>query len=261
MDNSPVKFEANGAVFEIILNRPNRLNAMNMEFFHEFTKILDQAAAPEFRAVIVRGEGKLFCVGGDIQIFAEVAKSGMIIPESAPDLLHESITKIRNLQKPVIAVVHGACAGAGLSLALACDLVIAAAGTRFNLAYVGIGLSPDGGSTHFLPRHVGLKKAMEIFLTGKTFMAEEALEMGIINRIVDATEVLEQGRMMAQMLAMGPTQAYGRLKKLLGQTFDNTLEQQLRQESIHFSASSATADFRAGVNGFLKKEQPVFEGK
>lgn len=259
--DSLIKTQKNGAVFEITLNRPERLNALTMDLFTELNTALDAAAAEDISCVVFRGEGKVFCVGGDIKVFADVANSGQKIPEAAPDLLHEAIIKMRSLAKPILTLVHGACAGAGISLALASDLVMAAAETKFNLAYVGIGLSPDGGSTYFLPRHLGAKKAMEIFLTGMTFSAQEALDMGLINRVVDPGDLFEQGQAMAQMLAMGPTVAFARLKKMINQTFDNTLGEQLKLESQCFSECSATEDFKSGVNAFLAKQPPVFQGR
>lgn len=256
-----VKTERQGAVLEIIMNRGDRLNAFNLQLFEGLVQALREAEDPAIRAVILRGEGKAFSVGGDIRIFAELAASGRIVPESVPDLLHDAMTRIRQLGKPVLAVVNGACAGAGLSMALACDLVVAASDAKFNLAYTGIGLSPDGGSTYFLPRHVGLKRATEIFLTGKTMTAAEALELGLINRVESADQVLEQGRMLAQMLAAGPTAAFARLKKLLNATFDNDLAAHLKMEARLFSESSATADFQAGVKAFLEKRAPEFVGR
>jgi 2-(1,2-epoxy-1,2-dihydrophenyl)acetyl-CoA isomerase len=258
---TPIKTESHDGVLEIILNRPERRNAMTMEMFDALEAALNEAEKPEVRCVIVRGEGSHFCVGGDIRVFAEVAGRGESIPEAAPDHLHRSIERIRALEKPVLAVVHGSCAGAGLSLVLACDLAVAADDAQFNLAYVGIGLSPDGGSTYFLPRHVGAKKAMEIFMTGATMAAVEAQALGLINRVVPASEALDQGRAMAHILASGPTLAYARLKKLLGATFENSLQKQLALESKFFSASSKTEDFREGVAAFLAKRAPEFHGK
>lgn len=250
-----------GAVLHITLNRPERLNAMTLELFDDMSVAFDAAASPEIRCVLIRGEGKAFCVGGDIRVFAEVATRGDIIPTSAPDLLHTTIEKLRSLEKPVLAAVHGPCAGAGLSLALACDLVIAADNAKFNLAYAGIGLSPDGGSTYFLPRHVGLKRATEIFFTGGTLTAKEALELGLINRIVEPDELGDTATQMATILASGPTQAYARVKKLLAASSTNSLTDQLALESRCFSDSSATPDFREGVKAFLEKRPPEFTGK
>lgn len=253
--------EKNDAVLEIIFNKPENRNAMEMDFFRDFKLALAEAKKPEFRAVLIRGEGPAFSVGGDIRSFRARLEKGEGIPEAAPDALHELIQTIRTLEKPVLACAHGACAGAGLSLTLACDLAIAAESTKFNLAYAGIGLSPDGGSTYFLPRHLGLKRATEIFMTGRTMAAQEVLELGLVNRVVPDTELLSEARNFAAMLSIGPTAAFGRIKKLLLKTFDNDLGQQLALESKLFSESSFTEDFKNGVKAFLAKEMPVYQGR
>lgn len=261
MSDSIVKTENKNNVFIISMNRPDRLNAMYMDLFEQMLQALKEAESAEYRSVIIRGEGKAFSVGGDIRAFSEVAQSGKEIPERGPDLLHEVMMKIRKLEKPVIASIQGACAGAGLSLVLCSDLAIAADNAKFNLAYAGIGLSPDGGSTYFLPRHVGLKNATEILLTGKTMTAEKAKDLGLINRVVKEEELIEQTEQIAMMLAMGPTAAFTKMKKLLYVTFDNTLENQLMLESKYFSQSSMSEDFKEGLTAFLEKRPPMFQGK
>lgn len=253
--------EAQDAVLEIVFNKPENRNAMEMDFFEDFKMALEEAKNTDFRAVLLRGEGAVFSVGGDIRSFSARLETGDGIPESAPDALHELIQTMQALEKPVLACAHGACAGAGLSLVLACDLAIAAESTKFNLAYAGIGLSPDGGSTYFLPRHVGLKRATEIFMTGRTMSAAEVLDLGLVNRVVPDADLFSEARNFAQMLAMGPTLAFGRIKKLLLKTFDNDLGAQLALESKLFSESSFTEDFKNGVRGFLAKEMPVYRGK
>jgi len=250
-----------GPVFEIIMNRPDRLNALIPQMFDELIEATKHAQDKEIRSVIFRGEGKAFCVGGDIQEFAKVKASGQGVPPEMPDTLHEFIELLRNLRKPVLGVVQGPCAGAGLSLALACDLVIAADNSKFNLAYAGIGLSPDGSSSYFLPRHVGLKRATEIFMTGKTMTSDEAWELGLINRVVPADQLMTEAMQMAQMLATGPTQSYARIKELLNKSFQNDLHTHLALETKLFCECSRTYDFREGVRAFLAKEMPIFKGE
>ncbi len=256
-----VKTEKVGAVLEIIMNRADRLNAMNMDLIEGLYQAVEKGFDPEVRAVLLRGEGRGFCAGGDIREFAKLLGTKQGVPHEMPDRLHQMIERIRALPKPVIAVVHGPCAGAGLSLALACDLAIVSEESKFNLAYVGIGLSPDGSSSYFLPRHVGMKKALEIFLTGKNMTAQEVLELGLVNRVVPAAEVLEQGRQMAQMLAMGPTASYAKVKQLVNASFGNTLHTQLNLETELICKSSETEDFRSGITAFLEKRMPEFQGK
>ena len=168
---------------------------------------------------------------------------------------------LRDLQKPVLASVHGAAAGAGAPLALACDLVIASEEAIFNFAYARIGLSPDGSSTYFLPRHVGMKKTVEIFMTMSTIKAKEAQELSLINWIVPAAELAERTELIAAQLATGPTSTFGRLKKLLNASYDNTLHDQLALESEFICESSKTADFKEGIKSFLEKRMPEFKGK
>ena len=148
-----------------------------------------------------------------------------------------------------------------MSLVLACDLAVASDDAKFNLAYVGIGLSPDGGSTFFLPRHLGLKKATEIFMMPRNISAEEALELGLINRVVPATDLLEESRAFAEKLAGGATIAFGHIKQLVRDSFRNNLHDQLILESDFVCASSQTEDFQAGVAAFLEKKPPKFTGK
>lgn len=260
MGNSVVT-KRDGSVLEIILNLPDRHNAMNPEMFLDAIRCMEEACDPEIRVVLLKGEGKSFSVGGDIKLFAKLANSNQTISPEMLKNLNRWIESIRHLDKPVVAMVHGACAGAGMSLALACDLVIASDDTKFHLGYVGIGLSPDGGASYYLPRHVGLKKAMEIFLTGKLMTADEVFELGLINRVVESEKLFEEVRQMTQLLAQGPTQSYAKIKYMLNQSFDNPLHDQLEIEGHLICESSKTEDFKNAVNAFLNKQVPEFVGK
>ena len=256
-----VRTEATDGVLEIVLDRPDALNAMNQELFEDLSAAVEQAGDPAIRAVLVRGQGRGFCAGGDIRMFAELIAKDQPIPLEFPDFLHDIIERICALPKPVLAAVHGPCAGAGFSLMLACDLAIAAQSATFPLAYSRIGLSPDGSSSFFLPRHLGSKRAMELFLFSDRLDAEEALALGLINRVVPEDELLSRGRQLARALAAGPTQAFGRLKKLVQVAHGNSLHEQLALESQYIHESSKTADFRTGVTAFLGKQKPVFTGE
>lgn len=258
---SKVKTSRDGGCMEIILDQPESMNALDLDMFEDFIAALQEAEDPDVRAVVLRGEGKAFCVGGNVKAFADMVSDGSHIPVTAPERLHEMLKGLRSLPKPVIASVHGACAGAGVSLMLACDLAFAAEDTKFLMAYLSIGVSPDGGSTHFLPRHVGVKKAMELFLSKTPIDAAEALSLGLINQVVPADEVLALARREAARLAQGPTAAYGKLKDLFNTTGHSSLEEQLDKEARYFSDSSKTADFREGVSAFAEKRKPQFQGK
>jgi 2-(1,2-epoxy-1,2-dihydrophenyl)acetyl-CoA isomerase len=256
-----VKTERTDHVMQIVLNRPESLNAMNIPLIEGLSRALDQARDPDVRAVLIRGDGRGFCAGGDISFFAETLKSGQGVPREMPERLHDMIEILCGLPKPVIASVHGPCAGAGMSLVLACDLALAAEDAKFNMAYVGIGLSPDGSSTYFLPRHVGYKKAMEIFTMPRNLEAPEALELGIINRIVPTDDLLQESLTMAKKLASGPTTAFASIKQLLSESFRNDLHDQLQLESDLVCVSGQTEDFQAGIMAFLEKKRPQFTGK
>ncbi|MEM9455857.1 MAG: enoyl-CoA hydratase-related protein [Myxococcota bacterium] len=248
-----------GAVFQILLNRPERINALGPELVAGLVAALEQAQNPEIRAVALRGKGPGFCAGGDIKEFgAALDHDGL--DASMLEGLHRCVETIQALPKPVVALVHGPCAGAGVSLMLACDLAIASMEATFNLAYLGIGLSPDGGSTYFVPRHVGRKKAFELFASARTFGVHEALDLGLINRFVPTGELPKAGRDLLMGLAAGPTAALGRLKHLLHQSFDHDLRGQLGAEAQQVEASAKTRDFAEGVAAFIEKRKPIFEG-
>lgn len=258
---SAVKIIEHDTWAEIVLNRPKSKNSINAEWIQDLNTAIERAGEEHFRAILLRGEGDVFCAGGDIRIFGERIQAGEHITPEEPAAMHKAFIALRQLQKPVLAAVHGACAGAGMSLMLACDLAYAASGTKFFLAYSTIGLSPDGGATHFLPRHVGIKKAMELLITPRPSTAQDMLELGLINQIHSDESLLEEARNMTQMLAMGPTLAYGKLKTLLNQTQHTTFEEQLDLEAQLFSASSQTEDFREGIAAFVGKRMPQFKGK
>jgi len=254
--------ERSDGVLEVALNRPESLNAINHELVAGLSEQLDIAAGDDdVRAMLLRGEGRGFCAGGDIRLFVETLATDGGIPRSLPDGLHAMIEKIRNVPKPIVACVHGAAAGAGFSLMLACDLVVAADTAKFNLAYTAIGAAPDGSSTYFLPRHVGMKKATEMFMAPRNMTAPEALALGLINRIIPAAELLEQARQMARLLAVGPTFAYGRVKHLVNATWNNDLHTQLDLETDAITSSSRTVDFREGITAFMAKRPPAFKGR
>lgn len=259
--NTAVLFEKKGAVGEIVLNRPEQLNAMNLDLIDGLAAAVEKCRAPEIRAVVLRGNGRAFCAGGDIKAFNQFIEQGRSISPEMPDHLHEMVEELRGLEKPVLASVHAAAAGAGAPLAIACDLVIASEDAIFNFAYARIGLSPDGSSTYFLPRHVGMKKAAELFMTIPTLKAQEAMDLGLINWVVPAAELKERTDFIALQLAQGPTKAFGRLKKLLGASYHNSLHDQLALETKLICESSTTADFKEGIKSFLAKRAPEFQGR
>ena len=251
------------AVLEILLNRPEMLNAANRELIGELAAAVTEAAGdPIARAVLIRGAGTHFCAGGDITMFGGLIS---LEPEARAnalhdivDTLHPMLMALRRMPKPVIAAVQGAAAGFGLSLVLAADLAIAAEDAVFTCGYVHLGTSPDGGMTMTLPRIVGMKRAAELMLLGDRFDAQRALELGLINRIVPPATLEAEAMALATRLANGPTHAYGRTKALLEASIGQLLDAQLKRETEGFAACAATAEFVEGVSAFLEKRKPVF---
>ncbi|SCY71084.1 Enoyl-CoA hydratase [Microvirga guangxiensis] len=247
------------AVATITLNRPSVLNAIDAETARAFLNSLKRIAEhTDVRAIVLRGEGRAFCAGGD------VARFGQGDPETAIDEIiapfHEALRLLASLPQPSIAAVQGAAAGAGFSLALACDFAIAADNARFTLAYARIGVCPDGSATYQLPRIVGLRKAKELALLADTIDAAEAFRVGIINKVVPAADLDKECADLAARLASGPSAAYQRIRDLLTSSFERNLESQLEAEHQAFKDLSRTHDFREGVSAFLNKAPAHFKG-
>lgn len=254
--------EKKGAVLALTLNRPDSLNAINIELIAAVRQALEVASSDDdVRAVTIEGAGRGFCAGGDIRGFADMIASGNAVPTEMPDQLHAMIEDIRRLPKPVVAIIHGPCAGAGFSLIMACDMAIAADTAKFNIAYSKIALSPDGSSTYFLPRHIGMKRATEMFFLPDNMTAAEVLELGLVNRVVPADDLATEADALVSSLAEGPTKAFGRCKQLLNSTWDNSLHDQLELETKYIVSSSTTKDFAAGITAFLAKKTPEFSGQ
>lgn len=252
----PVIYEKTGGVARLRFNRPEVLNAIDLDTAHAFAAACREIAAdPEIRAVVLSGEGKAFVAGGDLKQLRAGAAGDLIVP------MHEAIQLLTSLQAPVIGSVHGAVSGAGVSLALACDLVLAAEGTRFNLAYVNVGASCDVGASWHLPRLVGMHKAMEIAMLSETFDAAEACRLGIVNRVVPAADLAAETERMVQRLANGPTVALGRLKQLIRSSLTNTLPAQLDAEEAGFKACSLTEDFAESIDAFFAKRPAKLVGR
>ncbi len=260
---------ANGLDFDIAdgvarlrFNRPQVLNALDVPMADAF---LDACRAIEadrsVRAVVLSGAGRAFMAGGDIASFHADLNDAPNAARRLIDPLHAGLAILASIDAPVLASVHGAVAGAGVSVALAADLAIAADDARFTLAYAKIGASCDGSASWSLPRIVGLRRAMQIALLADTFDAATALDWGIVNRVVPAAELTVATDALAQRLASGPTLAYGRIKRLLRTSFERDLVTQMAEEREAFAAGAGTRDFAEGVAAFVGKRPPRFEGR
>lgn len=255
----PLQLERHGAIATLRFARPEALNAINVPMAQALLSAARQLAAdPTVRAVVLCGAGKGFMAGGDLATLRADPVQG------AADLLgplNEVLQVFATMNAPLIAQVHGVAAGAGLSLMLQADFVLAAEGTRFNLAYINLGTSCDVGASWALPRLVGLRKALEIALLGDTLSSAEAERLGLVNRVVPADQLDAEVQKLAERLAKGPTLAYGAMKRLMRESFERNLGAQLAAETTAFAGCAATQDMKAGIEAFFAKQPAAFQGR
>jgi 2-(1,2-epoxy-1,2-dihydrophenyl)acetyl-CoA isomerase len=252
-----VEVTREGAVQTITLNRPDKLNAFNGAVHAGLRDALREARDPEVRAVVITGAGRGFCAGQDLTEFGEM-------PDVATGLrqtYHPNVLAIRALEKPVLAAVNGVCAGAGLSLACACDLRIASDAAFFVPGFVGIGLVPDSGGTHFVHRLLGAPRAFEWMTSNRRLTADEAHAWGLVSEVVAAEVFPARVAEAAAGLAAGPTLAIGMTKRLFDAADSSTLDEQLELEAQLQAAAAASEDFREGVTAFIEKRAPEFRGR
>jgi len=254
-----LRSDSNG-VCTLTLNRPNVFNSFNQTMAFQLHAALDACAVDEnVRVVVIKGEGKAFCAGQDL---AEVIDpEGPEMKNIVGEHYNPIILKIRNLEKPVIAAVNGVAAGAGANIALACDITIAKKSAAFIQAFSKIGLIPDSGGTFFLPRLIGLQKAMALIFTGEKVGAEQAEKLNMIYKAVDDETFEEEVLKFAETLAVMPTRGLGLTKKAVNLGLFNNLEDQLAVEGVLQTEAGETEDFREGVNAFLEKRAAVFKGR
>ncbi|MEZ0150401.1 MAG: enoyl-CoA hydratase/isomerase family protein [Candidatus Reddybacter sp.] len=262
MSYQAIKFQREGNIARITLARPDAANALNFamgEELYEVAKICQSDAG--IRAVILDAEGKIFCAGGDVMAFAEAGDELPATLSRLLDSFHPAIETLSAMNAPVIASVQGVAAGAGLSLLSSCSFVIASDKASFTMAYTGIGMTPDGSSTYYLPRQIGLRRAEELMITNRRLSAAEAVEWGLINQCVAADELTSTVQSLADKLASGPTIAFGRTRQLLMDSFDNNFSQQLKAEEEGIIAMGRTRDGLGAIAAFKDKQTIEFKGE
>jgi 2-(1,2-epoxy-1,2-dihydrophenyl)acetyl-CoA isomerase len=252
-----VETSRDGAVLTITLNRPDVLNAFNSEMHRALAAALKDARDADVRAVVLTGAGRGFCVGQDLTEFREAPGD---IGSRLRDNYHPNIRAIRALEKPVIASVNGVAAGAGLSIACACDVRIAADSASFIPAFINIGLIPDSGGSFFVSRILGPARAFEWLASGRKLTAAEAYAWGLVSEVVETDALEARAAELAAQLAALPTRGIGMTKRLVDRALEASLEEQLEREAQLQAAATQTEDFREGVAAFLEKRPPKFRG-
>jgi 2-(1,2-epoxy-1,2-dihydrophenyl)acetyl-CoA isomerase len=252
-----VEVTRDGAVQTITLNRPEKMNAFTRGMHAELREALKQARDSEVRAVVVTGAGRAFCAGQDLTEFGETGDIGATLRAT----YHPNVQAVRALEKPVIAAVNGACAGAGLSFACACDIRIAADSASFVPGFVGIGLIPDAGGTFFINRLLGAARAFEWMSSNRRLTAAEAHAWGLVSEVVETDALAARAAELAAFYAALPTRAIGMTKRLFDHAATATLDEQLEHEAQLQAAAAQSEDFKEGVAAFLEKRAPRFTGR
>ncbi len=257
-----LQFEVADSVATITLSRPDRLNALNLhmaEELYEAALCCDHDAS--IRAVVLTGAGRAFMAGGDLAEFEAAGPDRQTLVTKTATNLHAAISHFNRMDAPVVAAINGVAAGAGMSLALATDLALAARSARFTMAYTKAGLTPDGSGSYFLPRLVGMRRAQELVLTNRELSAEDALSWGLVNDVLDDGDLMEAVGSLARRLASGPTRSFGVSKRLLNDGSNETLETQMEAECREIAAASVRPDGLEGTKAFLTKRSPTFIGE
>jgi 2-(1,2-epoxy-1,2-dihydrophenyl)acetyl-CoA isomerase len=256
-------WEQSGGVGRLTLNRPETLNAWTAQFGYELRGVIEgEAADDSVRAVLVTGAGRGFSSGADLKAGFEAAADGLPdVRKELHEIYHPVIAGIRALAKPVVAAVNGPAVGIGCSLALACDLIMAAESAYFGLAFVNVGLMPDGGSTVFVPPAIGKARAFQMALLGERVPAAQALEWGLVNWVYPDERLMPEAQALAERLAQGPTRSYVGSKRALNRSIYGDLDGQLDLEAELQHSLARTSDFTEGVAAFAQKRAPEFRGQ
>ena len=260
IDYQTLIYTSTGPVVTVTLNRPDAANGISTMLAAELADAAWRCASDDrIKAVILTGAGRFFSAGGDIKSMADFGDQVATGLKQLADDLHKALSIFARMDAPLIVAVNGTAAGAGFSLAVAGDMVIAASSANFTMAYTKVGLSPDGGSTYHLPRLVGLRKAQELMFTNRVLSADEACEWGLINKVLHADELLGEAQNIAQMFAAGAKGSNKAIKQLLLQSFGNGLETQMEIEGRTIAACAASEDGKEGIQAFGEKRKPDFK--
>ncbi len=262
MDYKTLKFDIAGSIATITLNRPDDANALNLAMAEELLAVsIACSTNRDIRAVVLTGEGKLFCGGGDLNEFKQAGDEKEALLLRMATILHAAVIRFSNMDSPLVVAVNGTAGGGGFSLLLSGDYVMASDKAKFVSAYTASGLTPDGSSTYFLAKHIGLLRAKELMFTNRVLTAQEACDWGLINRVVEADQLLTEAQAMAKTFSNGPTKAFGRLKHLMQTAYSDTIEAQLEKETQGIASMMTTRDGPHGLEAFLNKQKPEFEGR
>jgi 2-(1,2-epoxy-1,2-dihydrophenyl)acetyl-CoA isomerase len=258
---SQVVVDISGGIATLRLNDPASMNALSVSMGAEFDAAMDELVADRtVRVLVVTGTGRGFSAGGDVQAFYDQREAPHETMQAVLDGLHGSVSKLLTAPFPTIAAINGVVAGAGMGLAMATDLAVAVDTAVFTMAYTGIGVSPDGSSTFFLPRLVGTRRAMELILTNRVLSAPEALDLGIVNEVIAEDDFDAAIGKLAGRLGKGPTLAYVRARELLMASYGNDPFTQMDAEAAFILAAASTDDFYEGISAFVEKRRPGFTG-
>ncbi|MBY6160172.1 enoyl-CoA hydratase/isomerase family protein [Mameliella alba] len=260
MQYETITWALTDGVAEITMNRPENANALNARMSDELFDAACRSEAEGARAVILTGAGKMFNAGGDLAEFARAANKADHVTRMAT-MMHAALSRFAHMDAPLITAVNGSAGGGGFSIALSGDIILASEKAKFVSAYTASGLSPDGSSTFYLAKHIGLLRAKELMLTNRVLTAEEACAWGMVTRVVPADALMTEARKMAAQFAAGPTKAYGGVKRLLETAYSESLETQLDKESRSIAAMMRTYDGPHGIASFLGKTKPEYRGE
>lgn len=261
MSYETLLFEVSDGVAHVTLNREKAANALDLQMAKDLMEVALRCDEDrEVRAVLIDAPGKMFCAGGDLGSFAKAGEAMPALVKEMTTYLHAGISRFARMRAPVVAAVGGSAAGAGFSLVCAADLVVCGESAKFTMAYTRVGLTPDGSSTYYLPRIVGVRRTLELMLTNRVLQAQEALDWGLVNRVVPDDQLADEAWKLAAGLAVGPSAAFGDVKKLVLLSASQSLETQMELESRGIADSARSQDAKEGLKAFFDKRAASFRG-